>query len=81
MYYFEDGFAKIDFKQNKHFYKSKGLFVRGEGGILRVKGKNRTHLEFLEKCPNKKRNKSTLVEKKRKANGFIPKCTVAFYVV
>ena len=50
MYYFEDGFAQIDFKQNKHFHKSKGLFVRREGGILRAKGKNRTHLEFLENC-------------------------------
>ena len=81
MYYFEDGFAQIDFKQNKHFYKSKGLFVRREGGILRVKGKIRTHLEFLEKCTKKKRNKSTHVEKKRKANGFIPKCTAVFNVV
>ena len=81
MYYFEDGFAQIDFKQNNHFYKSKGLFVRREGGILRAKGKNRTHLEFLEKCTKKKGNKSSHVGKKRKANGCIPKCTVAFYVV
>ena len=78
MYYFEDGFAQIDFKQNKHFYKSKGLFVRREGGILRVKGKNRKN-----RISGKMHQKeiSQVMSKKRKANGCIPKCTVAFYVV
>ena len=65
-----------------------------KGGISRVKGKNRNNFQkcdinfhkntpWISRGEIQKRNEISqlMSKKKRKANGSIPKCTVAFYVV